>query len=105
MMTVMRWLRRHLPIPAARCGTLARVRLNHRPELLQLEDRLVPSPVVINPVSAPLMEGTAINLSAAVTGNTGVITGDWAVQKNGVPFASGAGTGADLSFSFTPDDN
>jgi Ca2+-binding RTX toxin-like protein len=79
--------------------------MKHRPELLQLEDRLVPSTVVINPVNAPLIEGNAINLSATVTGNTGVVTGDWAVLKNGVPFASGAGTGADLSFSFTPDDN
>jgi Ca2+-binding RTX toxin-like protein len=102
-MPAMSWVRRYSSKPAARRRS---TRDNHcRPVFDQLENRLVPSTVVINPVATPLVEGTAVNLSAAVTDTTGVATGEWSVLKNGSAFASGAAVGADFSFSFTPDDN
>lgn len=102
-MSAMPWMFRYSLKPAARRRSTGRT--HWRPAFDQLENRLVPSTVVINPVSTPLVEGTAVNLSAAVTDTTGVATGEWSVLKNGSAFASGPAVGADFSFSFTPDDN
>jgi Ca2+-binding RTX toxin-like protein len=101
---MMSWLRRYLPKPAVSRHNARR----KKSRLLfdELENRLAPSTVVINPVSTPLVEGTAVNLTATVTGNTDPTIGVWTVLKDNAPFASGpAGAAPDFSFSFTPDDD
>src|SRR5262245_57810480 len=96
------WFRR---TPTATSRRRAPVQTKRRPELLQLEDRVVPSTsaTIVQP-TGPFPEGTAINLTATVVDQAGTTPSfSWTVTKNGGSFASGTTTAP--AFSFTPDDN
>ena len=99
-MSLMPWLRRHLPSPAATRRLNQRFKNACRPTIIQLEDRLVPSnSVTVSVVSPPptFFEGVAVNLTSVVDAPNGTPTYAWTVLKDGVSFATGAT--ADLSFT------
>lgn len=65
-------------------------------------DNVAPAPkIFVDPTNS--QEGTPISLTSSVTdpGTADTFTYAWTVKKNGIDYA----TGANASFSFTPDDN